>query len=397
MDFTLAISVRRRGKKTAYLARLMYRDRKSGQRKEKSKSAGSRSEAKRLLRELEDEFTMGGQTTVESHDMTFAALAKHCKEVRYCEAQYDEAGNKLFGVRDATVYEAHFKHFEDYFGMMKLRDIKVAHLRGFRKLRLSTKTKSGKYLNVATVNREMSTLKAALNEAVVSDWLIVNPFSKAPRGELISTADETKRETILTVTEEARLLAACEGKDRRHLKALVIAALDTGARQGELLNLRWSNIDFSEGIIRDVINYKGRKGTLQRRDVPLTSRLKAALLDLRETKPIKTFRRLRSGAKPSDALIFGVTDNVKRSWTGARKEAGLLHVRFHDLRHTAATRLAQSNMPLVFVGKVLGHSDPKTTNRYVSHTRQTIIDATAILESWQQHDQQPLIEVDSVS
>ena len=203
----------------------------------------------------------------------------------------------------------------------------------------------------------MSTLRAALNEAVVCEWLIVNPFNKAPRGELITTADEHKRETILTPPEEKRLLTACEGKDRPHLRALVIAALDTGARRGELLNLRWSNIDFDEGIIKDVVSYKGRKGTLQKRDVPLTTRLRTALLDLREKRPTKAFRRLRSGIKPSDTLVFGVTNNVRSSWNGAREDAGLLHVRFHDLRHTAATRLAQSNMPLVFVGKVLGHSN----------------------------------------
>ena len=89
----------------------MYADGVTGLRKEKSKSAKSRSEAKRLLRELEDEFTAGGQTTVESHDMTFAELAKHCKEVRYCEAHYDEAGNKLIGVRDSTADSAGVNEF----------------------------------------------------------------------------------------------------------------------------------------------------------------------------------------------------------------------------------------------------------------------------------------------
>ncbi len=144
--------------------------------------------------------------------MTFADLAKHCKEVKYCAAQYDEAGNKLVGVRDTTVYEAHFKHLKDFFGKMKLRNIKVAHLRGYRTLRLATKTKSDKHLNLATVNREMSTLRAALNEAVICEWLIVNPFNKAPRGELISVADELQRETILTPAEEIRFWPPVRGR-----------------------------------------------------------------------------------------------------------------------------------------------------------------------------------------
>jgi integrase len=58
---------------------------------------------------------------------------------------------------------------------------------------------------------------------------------------------------------------------------------------------------------------------------------------------------------------------------------------FHDLRHTAATRLAKK-MQLVFVGNVLGHSDPKTTRRYVNKTRQTILDAAMIMDEWHQRE-----------
>jgi Phage integrase SAM-like domain len=114
---------------------------------------------------LEDEFLAGGQTTVESDEMTFAELAKHCQETKYCKAQYDDEGRKLLCVRDTSVYDAHFGHFKAFFGRMKLRDIKVVHLRGYRKHRLESKTKSGTKVNVATVNREMSTLRAVLNEA----------------------------------------------------------------------------------------------------------------------------------------------------------------------------------------------------------------------------------------
>lgn len=146
----------------------------------------------------------------------------------------------------------------------------------------------GNRLNVATVNREMSTMRAMLNEAMVNDWILTNPFKKVRPGELISIADERKRETILTTAEEKTLLEACATEKRRHLRALVIAALDTGARQGELLTLRWSDIGFDEGVIRNVTSYKGR--TVQRREVPLTARLKAALLDLREKRSSATFR-----------------------------------------------------------------------------------------------------------
>jgi len=77
MDYTTAISKRRRHQKVEYLARLMYCDEETGARKEKSKSAPSTSEAKRCLKELEDDFERGGQRALETDQMTFAELVKH--------------------------------------------------------------------------------------------------------------------------------------------------------------------------------------------------------------------------------------------------------------------------------------------------------------------------------
>ena len=136
----------------------------------------------------------------------------------------------------------------------------------------------------------------------------MNPFKKVRPGELISIADERKRETILTPVEEKALLGVCATRLRRHLRVLIIAALDTGARQGELLKLRWSDIAFDEGVIKNVTSYKGK--TVQRREVPLTGRLRAALLDLKEKRGAATFRRShKSGNKPDSSLVFRVTSN----------------------------------------------------------------------------------------
>jgi integrase len=395
MNYTTSIFKRRRHHKVEYLARLRYYDAETGARKEKSRSAPTISEAKRCMRDLEDEFENGGQQAVETDQMTFADLAKHCKETRYCEAQFDSEGRKIIGVRGKDTIDSHIKTLEEYFGSDKLRDIRVANLRAYRKHRLFCKNRHGKRLSVATVNRELSTMRAMLNEAMVNDWILVNPFKKVRPGELISVADERKRETILTTAEEKVLLEACATERRRHLRVLIIAALDTGARQGELLTLRWSDISFDEGVIKNVTSYKGR--TVQRRELPLTARLKAALLDLREKRGSATFRCSgKTGKKPDKSLVFSVTSNVQQSWTAARKDANLQHIRFHDLRHTAATRLAQT-MQLALVGRVLGHSDPKTTHRYVNTTRDVINQATSIFENWQQEPEQPTIEVEGVS
>jgi hypothetical protein len=113
MDYTTTISKRRRHNKVEYLAHLRYYDVETGARKEKSKSAPTISEAKRRVRELEDEFEIGGQTAVESDLMTFADFVKHCKETRYCEAQFDVEGRKIIGVRGKDTVDSHIKALEN--------------------------------------------------------------------------------------------------------------------------------------------------------------------------------------------------------------------------------------------------------------------------------------------
>jgi len=380
--YSSSITRRKRRSRTEYIAVLNYYD-ESGQRRQKRRTSFSSSEAKRIARELEDEYLEGGEVALYSDNLTFEQLADHCQKTKYCEAEYDESGNKLFGVRDTSVYEAHLKHFKEFFGKIRVRDIRVGMLRAYRNHRLRSKTKGGGNVNVGTVNREMNTLRAMLNEAKINDWITVNPFTKARPGELISTADEQPRETILTYEQEQRLLKECEGENRRHLKALVIAGLDTGARKGELLRLTWPQVDFENGVIRALISYKGKNGALLKRDVVMTERLRETLIDLQKNKPIKAFRRLKSGKKPSELLVFGITRNVRRSWDGARKDSGLEDVRFHDLRHSAGTRLSEI-LPVVHVGKVLGHRNPKTTNRYINPDHEVLVRAAGILDEWQE-------------
>ena len=120
-----------------------------------------------------------------------------------------------------------------------------------------------------------------------------------------------------------------------------------------------------------------------RRDAVMTMRLRETLLDLQQKKPVKAFRRLRNGDEPSELLVFGITHNVRRSWDGARRRSGLEHVRFHDLRHSAGTRLSEI-LPVVHVGKVLGHRNPKTTTRYINPDHEVFAKAASVLDQWQE-------------
>lgn len=93
-------------------------------------------------------------------------------------------------MRDPSVYAAHFKHFNEFFGNVRVRDIGVFQLRAYKDHGLKSKTKDGTNVSLSTVNRETSTLRAVLNEAKVIDWIAVIPFSKARQCELITSREQ---------------------------------------------------------------------------------------------------------------------------------------------------------------------------------------------------------------
>lgn len=254
-----------------------------------------------------------------------------------------------------------------FFGNKRVRRITYAELREYRTVRLQTKSdRTDRTLSIATVNRELSTARRMFNVAVTEGWLIRNPFNSGP--PLISTADERRRERILSADEEKALLLACSARQRAHLRPLVIAALDTGMRKGELLKLRWNQVDLGARVIH-VRAFHTK--TMTARDVPVSQRLHSELKRLWDISP-----------QDADGLVFGIRDNVRLAFDSARTDAKLFDVRFHDLRHTAATRLVQKGLSLPEVGRILGHSQPITTDRYVNPDEATIRRAAEAMDSF---------------
>ena len=293
------------------------------------------------------------------------ACSDYCEKEIYVEAEYNEAGEKLSGVRDVSTYKAHLKHSRAFFGTKKLDNISVADLKRYRshRLRCTRRGPNGTEINITpgTVARELTTLRAMFYEAKRNQRIKHNPFEFARKNEIIKSSDRKKRNLFLTFDQEIKLLKACETEDRRHLRALIIVAVDTGARFGELINLQGPN-RFSCRQNTRLLNYKDLGGDKQLRNASMTVRVREALLDIINNPGKKAFRQNRSGKKPSDQLVFGVSDNVRTAWAGALENAGLSDVglHFHDLRHTPGTRV-QKLISMGNIANALGHKDPKTT------------------------------------
>jgi len=365
-------------------ARVGYTD-ELGRRRDVVRAAASRSHARDLISEILARLKNNGGRAPISSRMTFADLAAHFETYYLKEAEYVD-GQKIAGVRSLAPSQTALKALKEHFGKKRLQDLTHGGLNAYRLKRLKIPTRSGGQRAIATVNRELATLRAMLNIAEQEKWITEKPNFK---GLIIPSAEHT-RERILSREEERRLLEACNSPRRGHLRAIIICAIDTGMRKGEILKLCWQDVDFEAGKLT-IIAFNTK--TAREREIGLTMRLAQELTALYEQSP-----------KNPSGLVFGVAD-VKRAFNGARKDAGLAEdhpklrrLRFHDLRHTAATRLVGLHIPLAEVGKVLGHSQPKTTWRYINPNLEGAKRAAAALDQFNtESETEPARESDVIN
>jgi integrase len=210
----------------------------------------------------------------------------------------------------------------------------------------------------------MAYLRRLLNIAERNGWIQKNPFKMGDA--LIHASDENRRERIIARVEEERLLAACSGR-RAHLRSIIICALDTGMRQGEILKLRWHEIS-SENRIITVAAFNTK--TMRERHVSITARLHSELDTL-----------WKNSSRISGDLVFGLSD-VRQAFRRACKEAALTGLRFHDLRHTHASRLDDLGFSLAKIGGQLGHTVLQTTLRYVNRDKGAILQVGSALDAF---------------
>lgn len=234
-------------------------------------------------------------------------------------------------------------------------------------------------LKDATANRKLAALRGALSKAV--EWGIIeqHPMAKLKPMRL----DTRGRVRFLSAEEEKRLRQALDDREERiraerdsankwrserrqeelpdlrtrefadHLKPMVIISLKTGVRRGELFNLTWTDVDFQQKTL--TVAGDGTKSD-QTRHIPLHEEA---------LKSLKAWKEQSSG----HSIIFpsrtgGIMDNVKKSWDSVLKAAEINSFRWHDLRHTFASKLAMQSVALNTIRDLLGHADLKMTLRY---------------------------------
>ncbi|MEE9213740.1 MAG: tyrosine-type recombinase/integrase [Thermodesulfobacteriota bacterium] len=255
-------------------------------------------------------------------------------------------------------YSASLKHLIPFFGDSTLLSISRKKISRYKVLRSDQGAKP------ATINRELAMFSKAFNLAVDEwEWLKNKPFPKISKEE-----ENNERGRWLTEDEERILLENCP----KWLNEIIVFALNTGLRQDELLSLEWSRVS----IVRKTILIEKTKSG-KPRTIPLNEIVLNVLRKKAEEKVI--------GIK---GIVFGTScgtkilpSNLRRAFYNALEKAGIEDFKFHDLRHTFATRLAQRGVDLYKIAKLLGHEDIRMTQRYAHHCPESLRDGVKILEA----------------
>jgi integrase len=153
----------------------------------------------------------------------------------------------------------------------------------------------------------------------------------------------------------------------KHLEAIIITALNTGMRKGEILSLKWENVDFKNSYITIE---RSKNGEIRR--IPMNKQLTTILKNVRELKRSTEYVFSNNGKPCTD---------IKTGWWRALRDTEITNFRFHDLRHTFGSRLGMAGVDIKTIQELMGHMDIKMTMRYSHPTPEHKRKAVEILDS----------------
>lgn len=212
------------------------------------------------------------------------------------------------------------------------------------------KNKRRDQVTAATVNRELSCIKHMYNKAVQWEYLKENRLRS-----VMKFREPPRRMRYLAKEEITRLLDCCA----EHVRPIVVMALNTGMRKGEILKLKWQDIDLKNRIII-VRNSKNHES----RTLPINEMLYGELRFLGQRLPVRYVFSHPNGKPYYD---------IKDGFSAALKRAGIADFRFHDLRHTYGVYLAMNGTPLLVIQRLMGHKTISVTVDYCKFSNELMM------------------------
>lgn len=271
---------------------------------------------------------------------------------RYCELTLPTK------FKSGVDIQRHLNWWKSKIGKYSLNHITPDLIAKQRKILLEEVNDKGAKRTQATANRYLASLSSVLSYGVKEcGYLSVNPMFR------VSKFKESRgRDRVLSKEECEKLLAACAESKNRFLLPIIILAISTGMRQGEILHLTWHDVDIESGII----SLKDTKSGYPR-SIPLVG------------PALEHLKRLFNQRDPNVPFIFpskrrfGEKISIRKAWDEALKRANINDLRFHDLRHTFCTVAASSGASNLELSTAMGHRSLQMLQRYthldVNHTK----------------------------
>lgn len=258
-------------------------------------------------------------------------------------------------LNNLTLKNAIKEYFEHYsgkdFASLKGRLNKWSNTFGERPIGKITKLDVKSFLKSLEVEHSTQNRYKAALSAVFSFINEEYDLNHNPATEVKQKPEKTKMDRFLSKDEIEKLFIECKSSSWKRLFLLVLLAITTGARRGELINLRWSDIDF-----------ENRTAKLE---TSKTNKPRLLVLTTEAITQLQKFREIGSGfVFPHESILNAPRKYFDQYWYKAREDACIKDVRFHDLRHTAASILAANGATLFEIADVLGHTSIQTTQRY---------------------------------
>ena len=252
------------------------------------------------------------------------------------------------------------KQLVQVFGNLDVKDLNPRVIEQWQSVRL-------KYNKPSTVNRLTGCLKHMINKGV--QWEMASEEALKLVRMVKPLEENNRRLRFLTIGECQTLIDCCAP----HLKPIVIVALHTGMRRGEILGLKWKQVDLNHGFILLDTTKNG-----ERKEIPIDDTLQEMFTEMPHSiESIHVFTDRDGNPYKS----------IKHSFSTALRKAGIHDFRFHDCRHTFASHLVMAGVDLVSVKDLLGHKSLTMTLRYAhlasGHKRKAVNTLDRLLQSRQ--------------
>lgn len=297
--------------------------------KPRCKSFDTKLEAEKWARDLEaqvDRFGAAPDTRVLESTTLGQLLERYQREV---------SPLKRGAVQEIQRIDVLRRHELSYRTMIGLSQQDIA---SFRDERLQS-------VAASTTVRELAIMSHVL-EVAIRDWGL--PLSKNVVKLVRRPVIQNERNRRLTGDEEELLLAGCDSGQIPYLRTLLIVAIETGMRRGELLGLTWSNFSHNRRVISLALTKNGSG-----RDVPLSQRAFDALMEW------------KSRAEVDQSTVFPMSPGaLEQAWRRLLTRSGVKALRFHDLRHEGVSRLFERGLNVIEVSSISGHKELRMLKRY---------------------------------